>query len=141
MPNPFGDFQFTPDADYLIGEDGDIASHKYNREGNISALREMIAHRLAASKADWRLYPNLSAGLDQIIGEQSTEEVFNRVETQVRGALTNDYAINPNDLQVRVIDIGEAAITIMIWIKSVSDKPVEIFAFDMQSGEFISQVR
>lgn len=137
----YGDLKFTPDGDYLLNEVGDVASHKRNRDGNIDALREMIAHRLAASRSDWRLYPNLSAALDQIIGEVASDETFSRVESQVRGALTIDLAVNPSDLEIRIIDLSENAIAIMIWLKSISDQPVEIFAFDLQIGEFVSQIR
>lgn len=142
MPFRITDFKWTPDGDFLINENGDIASFDDSGERTIDYFRNVIAHRLNATKSDWRRYPELSAGLDRAIGMTVNQDTLNTIRAYVKSALTIDLFIRPSDLQIRTIDIGEGGVVIMIWIPPISgDQPIGSFVFDIQTGEFISRLR
>lgn len=136
------DFLFTVGGDFLVGPGGDILDLDVAvQSDSLIRAKQAIMHRLIAERGGWGLYPALCAGLERFIGSAITPELVKALERQIRYILTQDGLFEPANLNVKAIDIGAGteAVIVTIYIKGITDKPVFVFGFDIQTGQ-ISQV-
>lgn len=136
------DLFFTIDGDYLIGPGGDLLdTDAAILKDRTAAIKQSITHRILAEQNGWSLHPQLCAGLEQFLGRQINQGLLDLIQSQVHYVLTHDGLFAPNNLIVRVINLGQGteAVALTIYLRGFSDKPVFMLAFDIQNGQ-ISQV-
>lgn len=134
--NKFDDLYFTVDGDYLIGEDGDLKSNVEDVvRDNLAAIRQFVLHRLIGEYGAWGEYPQITAGLERFIGFPIEDATLYQIQLEAKRALTADLILNPADIDVRAVDLGNGAIALMVWAKQAGTKAITSFAFNMQNGQ------
>ena len=117
MPvSPVTDLAFSKNGDFII-ENGDLKDSTWEAwEGH----RQMIRSRVLGIEGDWKLYPGISANLDQEIGKLNTRERGANVVKRILQALTFDGAYQTQNLKVKAVPVSKTAIVAVVILSVIT---------------------
>ena len=105
------DLLWDENGDYIVGEDGDIAS---TEDDLLVAFLQQVRTLLIAEVADWESDPMFSTGLKDFVGEPNTSETGRDIEDRIISSLIYNEIANADDLYVRVVPVKPDAVLAVV---------------------------
>lgn len=117
MPQNYdrNDLAWSYRGDWLISHDGDLRD---TFDDPLRSLYEEVRDVLKSEVGDWRIYPEIGAGLPDFVGEPNNKRTAEAIKTRVIAALTRNGLVASNDLKVMYtpMDIDKLLIRISITV-------------------------
>jgi hypothetical protein len=135
----YSDLYFTIDGDFALSETGDIKS-TYQSTDIMLGLKQFILHRIIGERGGWTLHPQITAGIPQFIGRVVDDDLLTAMTAAVKTALTIDNVLGTSGFNIRCLDLGNAVVAVVVWIRNWSDKPIFNMAVNIQTGA-ITQIK
>ena len=100
----------------------------------VKTLRDDVLLRIVNSPGEWFSAPHMGSGLRSLVGLPNTPSVLSLIVQNVHQALTRDFRIPPNDLDVQIVqhNLYEISLKIIIIVDGdeVDMSPDMVFNFD-----------
>jgi len=96
------DLAWTSRGDLVIGHDGDIMD---TYADPLRSLYQEIRTRIESEVGDWKLYPDISAGLSDYVGEPNNKVTAEALKVRIISSMTRNGLVNSSDIQVRYAPI------------------------------------
>ena len=97
------DFYWTFDGDLLVGPDGDLLD---TQEDPLLSLAQEIKTRIMGDQGDWELYPDVGAGLADLVGEANNKLTAESGKAKIIAALTRDGLVASSDISIKYMPVG-----------------------------------
>jgi len=108
------DLFWSSRGDCYIGPEGDLMDTEYDP---LRSLAQEIRTRAEAEPGDWRIFPNIGAGLNQLVGEPNNSQTADLVKIKLQSSLTRDSFIDNKDIAIRYMPIDRDKLLIRLSIK------------------------
>jgi hypothetical protein len=129
------DLWFTNDGDFLIDGAGDLRDTRDSGD-RYEGIRQTILHRVISEKGAFRFHPNVSAGLDMFIGKTVDKQLLEGIQFAIHRALVSDGNLTREDYEIRVFEINNGTVVIIIFVKLPGQEhPLITMTYSVQSGE------
>lgn len=91
------------DGDLLVGPEGDL----YAPEDDVlRSLVQEVRTRIMGDQQDWELYPDVGAGLSDLIGQPNNKTTAESGKAKIIAALTRDGLVSAGDISIKYMPIG-----------------------------------
>ena len=97
------DVYWTDDGDLLVGPTGDLFD---TEEDPLRSLVQEIKTRIMGDQEDWELYPDVGAGLSELIGEPNNKATAEAGRAKIIAALTRDGLVSSSDISIKYMPTG-----------------------------------
>lgn len=97
------DLYWTFDGDLIVGPDGDL----YTPDDDVlRSLVQEVRTRIMGDQQDWELYPEVGAGLSDLIGEPNNKATAEAGKAKIIAALTRDGLVSAGDISIKYMPVG-----------------------------------
>ena len=97
------DLYWTFEEDLIIGPEGDLYD---TSEDPLRSLIQEAKTRIQGDQEDWELYPDVGAGLSDLIGEPNNKITAENGKAKIIAALTRDGLVASSDISIRYMPVG-----------------------------------
>ena len=101
------DLYWTFDGDILIDPEGDLCD---TAEDPLRSLVQEVRTRIMGDLKEWELYPEIGAGLADLIGEANNKLTAETGKARIIAALTRDGFVASSDIGIKYIPTGPYSI-------------------------------
>lgn len=131
----YSDLWFTTDGDFLIDGSGDLKDTIDSGDPN-EGLRQAIIHRVIGERNALRNHPEISAGINDFIGNTVDKTLMGAIQDAVNRALTSDGSLTKDDYTIRTIELTPGDLALLIYVNLPNeDKPLVTMSWSIQSGD------
>lgn len=96
------DLAWSSRGDLVISHDGDIMD---TYADPLRSVYQEIRTRMSSEVGDWVLYPDISAGLSDYVGEPNNKFTAEALKTRISASIARNGLVNNADIQVRYAPI------------------------------------
>lgn len=110
------DLYWTFDGDFLVGPEGDLLD---TSDDVLLSLTQEIKTRIMGDQEDWELYPDVGAGLSDLIGEPNNKMTAEAGKAKIIAALTRDGLVASADLHIKYAPVGPYSLLYKLTVATV----------------------
>ena len=113
MPKTYdgADYLWSWRGDYVVDEEGDIASTEYDP---LRAVVQDIRDILSTNAGDWKLYLDRGASLSDFVGELNSKITAENIKIRIIGSLIKTGTVSFEDIKVKYMPIDNDKLMIRI---------------------------
>jgi hypothetical protein len=127
-----GDFTLDSETNDLE----DTKNHQYR------TLIQKIDTQIMSNAGEWRLQPQVGAGLSRFLGRPNTRDTGNSIKRQLMAALTANGLLSPQEVTVDVLpmDDRQIAIVVLVFPYLSNKKITRLYSYNMSNNRITPRI-